>query len=184
MQADNIFRSEPEQGNAESEVSKLSGVFLSLFKTVDLSVCRFGHCRRRPHSYNPQQHQILSDVWQQDEIFAQAHRNCRDDRSLQFRRRPRQSSTKPRSACIRRATSSQSRFLWGWGSLFAKRSARSTFSTSALENAERFLAPDRAMRRRGPCSRWAVCPSIVAPRISRKLVTKSCEISSRRKHGH
>jgi hypothetical protein len=51
-------------------------------------------------------------------------------------------------------------------------------------NVERLLAPDRAMRRRGPCSQWAVCPSIVAPRISKKLATKSCEISSRRKHGH
>jgi hypothetical protein len=166
------------------------GVFLSLFKTVDLSARHFRHRRRRPHSCSPQQHQIRSDVWysSRTKFSPKLIGPAETTEVCSSRRRSRQSSTKPLSSCIRRATSSQSRFLWRWGSRFVKRRARSisapTFSTSTLDNAERFLAPDRLMRRRGPCSQWAVCPSIVSPRISRKLATKSCEISSRRKHGH
>ena len=168
----------------------MSGVFLSLFKTVDLSAPHFRHSRRRPHSCSPQQHGIRSDVWYSSrrKFSPKLIGPAETTEVCSSRRRSRQSSTKPLSSCIRRATSSQSRFLWRWGSGFAKRRARSisapTFSTSTLDNAETFLAPDRSMRRRGPCSQWAVCPSIVAPRISRKFATKSCEISSPRKHGH
>ena len=164
-------------------------VFLSLFKTVAFSARHFRHRRRRPHSCSPQQHQIRSDVWysSRTKFSPKLIGPAETTEVCSSRRRSRQSSTKPLSSCVTRATSSQSRFLWRWGSGFAKRRARSisapTFSTSTLDNAERFLAPDRSMRRRRPCSRWAVCPSIVAPRISKKLATKSCEISSRRKHG-
>jgi hypothetical protein len=162
------------------------GVFLSLFKTVDLSARHFRHRRIRPNSCSPPQHQIRSDVWysSRTKFSPKLIGSAEMTEVCSSRRRSRQSSTKPLSSCIRRATSSQSRFLWRWGSRFVKRSARSIFSTSTLGKAERFPTPDRAMRRRGPCSQWAVCPSIVAPRISRKLATKSCEISSRRKHGH
>ena len=165
------------------------GVFLSLFKIVDLSARQFLYRRRRQHSCSPQQHQIWSDVWytSRTKFSPELIGPAETTEVCSFRRRSRQSSTKSLSSCIRRATSSQSRFLWRWGGRFVKRRARSisapTFSTSTLDNAETFLAPDRSMRRRRPCSQWAVCPSIVAPRISKKLATKSCEISSRRKHG-
>ena len=155
------------------------GVFLSLFKIVDLSARQFRYRRRRPHSCSPQQ---------QDQIFAQAHRTCRGDRSLQF---PAEIEAIVHKAAV----------IMHWkGDEFAKpiplemgkpfRETQGEGDCCAdildfyADNAERFLAPDRSMRRRRPCSRWAVCPSIVAPRISKKLATKSCEISSRRKHGH
>ena len=165
-------------------------VFLSLFKTVDLSARHFRHRRRGPHSCSSQQHQVRPDVWysSRTKFSLKLIGPAETTEVCSSRRRSGQSSTKPLSSCIRRVTSSQSRFLWRWGSRFVKRMARSisapTFSTSTLDNAETFLAPDRSMRRRRPCSQWAVCPSIVAPRISRKLATKSCEISSRRKRGH
>jgi hypothetical protein len=127
-------------------------------------------------------------VQQQDEILAQAHRTCRDDRSLQF---PAEIGAIVHKAAVimhSKGDEFAKPFPPEMGKPFVKRRARSisapTFSTSTLDNAKSFLAPDRSMRRRGPCSQWAVCPSIVAPRISRKLSTKSCEISSRRKHGH
>jgi hypothetical protein len=69
-----------------------------------------------------------------------------------------------------------------------KRRARSisapTFLDIYADNAERFLAPDRAMCRRGALFAVGGVPLDRAPRISRKLAIKSCEISSRRKHGH
>ena len=165
------------------------GVFLSLFKTVDLSARHFRHRRRRPHSCSPQQHQIRSDVWysSRTKFSPKLIGSAEMTEVCSSRRRSRQSSTKPLSSCIRRATSSPSRFLWRWGSRFVKRRARSisapTFSTSTLTTPRGFLLLiDRCVG--GSCSQWAVYPSIVAPRISRKLATKSCEISSRRKHGH
>ena len=166
------------------------GVFLSLLKTADLSARHFRHRRIRPNSCSPPHHQIRSDVWysSRTKFSPKLIGPAEMTEVCSSRRRSRQSSTKPLSSCIRGATSSQSRFLWRWGSRFVKRRARSisapTFSTSTLDKAERFPTPDRAMRRCGPCSQWAACPSIVAPRIFRKLATKSCEISSRRKHGH
>ena len=165
------------------------GVFLSLFKTADLSARHFRHRRIRPNSCSPPQHRIRSHIWysSRTKFSPKLIGPAETTEVCSSPRRSRQPSIKPLASCIRGATSSQSRFLWRWGSGFAKRRARSisapTFSTSTLDNAETFLAPDRSMRRRRPCSQWAVCPSIVAPRISKKLATKSCEISSRRKHG-
>src|ERR1700733_10710442 len=111
------------------------GVFLSLFKTVDLSAHHFRYRRRRPHSCSPQQ---------QDQIFAQAHRTCRGDRSLQFSAEI--EAIVPQSRChhalegrrVRKADSSGD----GEGR-FVKHRARSiaapTFSTSTL------TTPDRCM---------------------------------------
>ena len=131
------------------------GVFLSLFKTVDLSVRHFRHRRRRPHSCNPQQRQIRSDVWysSRTKFSPKLIGPAETTEVCSFRRRSRQSSTKPLSSCVTRATSTQSRFLWRWGSGFAKRRARSIsapkFSTSTLTTPIGFFAPDRSMRRRG-----------------------------------
>jgi hypothetical protein len=166
------------------------GVFLSLFKTVDLSARHFRHRRRRPHSCSPQQHQIRSDVWysSRTKFSPKLIGPAETTEVCSSRRRSRQSSTKPLSSCIRRVTSSQSRFLWRWGRCFVKRRARSisapTFLDIYADNAERFLAPDRAMCRRGALFAVGGVPLDRAPRISRKLAIKSCEISSRRKHGH
>jgi hypothetical protein len=166
------------------------GVFLSLFKTVALSTRHFRHRRRRPHSCSPQQHQIRSDVWysSRTKFSPKLIGPAEMAEVCSSRRRSRQSSTKPMSSCIRRATSWQSRFLWRWGSRFVKRRARSisapAFSTCTLTTPRNFL---RLIDRCAGVALFAVgaaCPSIVAPRISRKLATKSCEISSRRKHGH
>ena len=131
------------------------GVFLFLFKIVDLFARHFRHRRRRPHSCSPQQHQIRSDVWysSRTKFSPKLIGPAETTEVCSSRRRSRQSPTKPRSSCIRRATSSQSRFLWRWGGRFVKRRARSisapTFSTSTLAT-PRFLVPDRSMRRRGP----------------------------------
>ena len=96
------------------------GVFLSLFKTVDLSARHFRHRRRRPHSCNPQQRQIRSDVWysSRTKFSPKLIGPAETTEVCSSRRRSRQSSTKPLSSCIRRATSSQSRFLWRWGGPF------------------------------------------------------------------
>ena len=121
------------------------GVFLSLFKTVDPSARRFRHRRRGPHSCSPQQHQIRSDVWYSSKakFSPKLIGPAETTEVCSSRRRLRQSSTKPLSSCIRRATSSQSRFLWRWGSRFVKRRARSiaapTFSTSTLTTPRGFL---------------------------------------------
>ena len=165
------------------------GVFLSLFKTVDLSARHFRHRRRRPHSCNPQQRQIRSDVWysSRTKFSPKLIGPAETTEVCSSRRRSRQSSTKPLSSCIRRVTSSQSRLLWRWGSRFVKRRARSisapTFSTSTLTRPRGFLLLiDRCVG----VALFAVgdVPPSVAPRISMKVATKGCEISSRRKHGH
>ena len=165
------------------------GVFLSLFKTADLSARHFRHRRIRPNSCSPPQHRIRSHVWYSSRTKFSPRLIGPPEMTEVYssRWRSRQSSTKPLSSCIRRATSSQSRFLWRWGSRFVKRRARSisapTSSTSTLENAERFLAPDRSMRRRGPV-RSGQCPLDRSPEGLKEVATKSCEISSRGKHGH
>ena len=164
-------------------------VFLSLFKTVAFSARHFRHRRRRPHSCSPQHYQIRSNVWysSRTKFSPKLIGPAETAEVCSSRRRSRQSSTKPLSSCIRRVTSLQSRFLWRWGSRFVKRRARSisapTSSTSTLENAERFLAPDRSMRRRGPV-RSGRCPLDRSPEGLQEVATKSCEISSRGKHGH
>ena len=118
------------------------GVFLSLFKTVDLSARHFRHSRRRPHSCSTQQHQIRSDVRysSRTKFSPKLIGPAETTEVCSSRRRP---STKPLSSCIRRETSSQSRFLWRWGSRFVKRRARSisapTFSTSTLTTPRGFL---------------------------------------------
>ena len=165
------------------------GVFLSLFKIVDLSARQFLYRRRRQHSCSPQQHQIWSDVWytSRTKFSPELIGPAETTEVCSFRRRSRQSSTKPLSSCIRRATSSQGRFLWRWGSRFVKRRARSiaapTFSTSTLTTPRGFLLLiDRCVG----VALFAVGGVLLdrASRISRKLAIESCEISSRRKHGH
>jgi hypothetical protein len=124
---------------------QMLGIFLSPFKTVELSARHFGHRRRRPHSCSPQQHQIRSDVWHSSRTkFSPKLIGPADTTEVcSSRRRLRQSSTKPLSSCTRRATSSQSRFLWRWRSRFLKRRARLisalTFSTSTLTTPRGFL---------------------------------------------
>ena len=123
----------------------MSGVFLSLFKTVDLSAHHFRHRRRRPHSCSPQQHGIRSDVWYSSrrKFSPKLIGPAETTEVYSSRRRSRQSST---SRChhasegrrVRKADSSGD----GEGR-FVKHRARSiaapTFSTSTL------TTPDRCM---------------------------------------
>jgi hypothetical protein len=165
------------------------GVFLSLFKTVGLSARHFRHRRRRSHSCSPQQPQIRTDVWysSRTKFSPKLKGPTETPKVCSFRRRSRQSFTKPLSSCIRRVTSSQSRFILRSGSRFVKRTAKSIsaprFSTSTLTTPRGFVL---LIDRRVGVALFAVggVPPIVAPGISRKLANKSCEISSRRKHGH
>ena len=178
-------RNEPDQGKAESEVSKmLGGVFLSLFKTVDLCLSLSSPSKKTTSS--ARSIQIRSDVWysSRTKFSPKLIGPAETTEVWRSRRRSRQSSTKPLSSCIRRATSSQSRFLWRWGSRFVKRRARSISAPTFSTTAPRGFLLLMEVRRRGPHSQWAVCPSIVAPRISRKLATKSCGSRLGGKHGH